>query len=772
MLAAHLLAASALVAGGHEITPPTFGPTPYRVGAPQTASNGNGFFTVWKQYPDDRETLFGAISDGSGNTLTRPAFELPPLPRTTWFAPAPAPNGWVLLRGTESGVVEMCFVSATGLVLGKRTVAGLSAGYVSEVVESGGRYLLPAYGLGHLIDANGVLVAGSMPLGANAAAAPTSDGFALAVLWARTLHLHRMGPDGILGDGIVISGNINPLDFSIAGAGSSVGVVWRTGDRTLFATFDRDNKILRPAVTLPPRPDSGNLRLVHTGGNYLLSYYGLLLRLNENGVVLESTPQTHVREPAFAASATHFLLAGFGRLVSPELTVAGIVTTALDAATLRPAVSDEISTTLTAQVQPAIVPVGDSYAIAWIDRTRHTTPLTVAMLRRGAPAVRQTVELGQLQAEHANHSIASNGADSLVVFGHRPFARRLDRDGLPLESEPFALPLHGNSMTAVAWTGAAYVCATANSTGSTIEIQTVAVDPSGMVGSPRLIHLTLPEPGIGHPLDIRLAWNGTHLIGIIRGARADEALLFRLDAPGRAVSDEVLQLGEYARRASLATSGTSSLVVRDDGTRVIATVIDANFREGVTSTLFEWHNADFASSVAWDGNAYVVAIQYGGFGQHWLGMRRVDRAGNPIDVLRMTGIGTPDRSSSPAVAGDVAVVAAFHGGAAPRLTAVTSADVVPAPRPAAPRNARVAGIDRQLEIVWDDVSDNERGFLIEARRDGVWSIVAFIAPGATRTLLREFPAEVPLRLRAWNEAGLSDAALIDSERGRRHAVER
>lgn len=787
-----LLLAGPLFAAGRELAPPSDGLTPYHVGFATTASNGTSFFTAWDLYAaGGTRTVFGVMSDAKGATLSRPAFEIAPHTDTRWLAATTTADGDYALFWSTNERVEMLKITTLGTIRERRTLSGLPTSqakpFSAEIARSGRQYFLLGYEqdqrIGYLLDENGGLVRGPIALPRlksvfHGQLTATNDGFALTFHDSTGLYTHRVGRDGALGLRIFITPDAAGISWhATASDGANVIVVWTEIWEMKMAKIDADGHVKHFLIRKDFRYNEPPEAVFSAGGaRYVVVTSEQLLSISDEGVLYSTLDVPSAYNRTLAASETHLLSAGNEYEVTSGSIAGGrIVTSSWHNRSLQPTMKDSISRTLTTHSHPAIVQVGASYAVAWASRALRSQAIETITLPAGRFAPGNVTQLGRTTtlAGIGRHAIATNGVDALVVWieGETLYGQRVDSNGAALDERPFTIATGVLNPPVVVWTGAAYVVGWIDAM-----LSTVVVTPTGVPGARRRIPLTLPPgTGVSFNYGLDLAWNGSHLLGVFsRGQQMplelpstyfdkQKTFFLRLDAAGAPVDSNVLDLGRFARRASLASSGNEWIAVTDQGTTVTATIIAPNFTIGRSTPLFDWIDADFMSDVAWNGSEYAVATRSEYGGEHRLSMQWVDRAGHMTRTPRGIGIGPFDSITAPSVAGDMVVFSAFHSGSAPRATAVTTSDLLPIRAPDAPRNARLTRPIDAIAITWEDLSDNERGFLILQQTDGRWFVIATVGPNETRAKLKG-NAVGPFRVRSWNEGGASTPAAVGERR--------
>src|SRR5439155_16474900 len=102
-----------LFGAGHDVTPPTFGPTSYQVGVPIVATNGQTFLTLWTMNTITAGNhVYGSLADANGTLVTPISFLV--APNATILQLIPAGHDYLAVISDPARAVRMATISEDG----------------------------------------------------------------------------------------------------------------------------------------------------------------------------------------------------------------------------------------------------------------------------------------------------------------------------------------------------------------------------------------------------------------------------------------------------------------------------------------------------------------------------------------------------------------------------------------------------------------------------------------------------------------------------------
>jgi hypothetical protein len=810
------LASLPLAAAGRPIAPRELGQTPFHATEPQTAYAGGRFLTVWYEAMGFLGTqLFGAFSDANGVRISPRAFHLDVPPAAT-FTLAGAGDSFALFWPVPGGA-RMADVDLQGRITGVRTIA-LPEYVVARFAWNGTHFMTALVTAGDLdtqlavLDRGGRLIVPPVTILEDAHATDVAAaGGRFVAVWSAldAVYAHQVTPEG-LGARITVKQNgpsasgMRPHSvLARTMANGDVLVIWGTGDfetAELRSTVVRrdgtvgaDSRLARNTYRLTP------LELLRSGDGYLLAYTsgpagndpGALwtLRLDAAGKagaepvrVTEGVTSFGLPIPAAASSAAILVAYQNNMALLPAISAVAI---GADGAARSPQL---LSVRETRQAQPVLGAGGGSVLAAWTEVGGGEGDVRAAPVSAdGQPGPAAEVASKSVVARE----MAWNGVHHLVVHvqGKNVVATRVTADGRIIDDTPLLLARYADFIRlepAVVWAGTRWIVVWAE----TDRLQSVTVSSDGTRSPVRTldVHLPLAEGWIRRVSQPALAWDGDDVLLAWSEQVSEPCWHLCFNPAAHTFATRLTRTGAEhdlrpvdldvsdAPSLSVASSGTEFLVVAGQHARVVES--GAELRVATRRDLFDWR---VMSDVTWDGTTYAVALRYFGWARTWyLGLLRLDRAGNDAAVRRGTVTLTPNDEAAPSIAAPVAgdaLIGVHEGTVADGVSAVTyrERDLAPLPPPpGAPRNVQFrTAAGGTLDVSWDAPADGDPdGYVIEQFIAGMWRLMLRV-PGNVRqanvSRYHDSPS-VHVRIRAFGLGGPSAPADQQSGQPRRRSV--
>jgi hypothetical protein len=797
LLAVCLLLPLPLLAAGHEIAAPVRIPSAYGSHAPVVASNGDGFLAVWRYDTGNAgQHVFAARFDGDGRQLGA-SFALLPFTEVGRLQ--------VFAVGSDYAVINervMTIVSAAGAVVRSFPLPayGIASGNGNRILLMAETPLSGFFTDGMLLDTEGHVIRERIRFGSASATDvdPFGDGFLVTLATGTGIYLQRVTRDGAA-DGGFIEVAPTPLRQARAAVrGDEVFIAYLGGFGTstrIDGALVRINRGAERVGTLDSDFTS-YLGFDVAGGadGYALAYaagnlteqlpFSRLYALAIDAQGVAARPPTLLHGEDVTAAAIFASIASNGRtFYAVSQTRRALDATAQTTGAAfdfkQPARTENLSMTPTRQSSPSVTTNGYDFFTVWIDNSAYGHFLEGQLLTRDAARI--GAEIGGGQAGLFGRAATAYGDGVyLAIWGEEPpnalrlVARRFTTSGAIIDPQPIVVRNRRAIDIAVTWNGRQFY-AVWNEEG---RIYGAIIQADGTVGAARQL---APEPP---PSDTAfhqqsapdVAWDGARYVVVWQLTRipactssvcpeTNEVRAVHVSAQNLPLDAADFVVAPNGMHPHVARGNRDLLVTFDNADGVLGT-----FLGGTAFPIFRWISVPW-SNVTWDGRSYVVAWRYPirpDDGQHqalWgLGATRVDENGGVAPFV-YAPIGSseylepsPDLVSN--LAGDTMIVLGhFPGPASQRAFAFPLAELAPPPAPpAAPRNLAAAPSGPVgATLVWDDASDNETAFIVEASFDGkLFMPVATLPANTTRTTVT---FAVPFfRVRSVNAGGFSAPA--------------
>jgi hypothetical protein len=763
-----ILITSKLFAAGHDLTPPTFGPTPYAMGIPAVTSNGEDLLTLWTTTIGSANHVFASVAERNAHVNT-PVASLA-IPDSSIISVFPAANEFIALI-RQGDQLREAVLTSTGRVSDLGAPVRIPLLNYPRVAFNGNRFVIVdidyTKGLvgAHSFDRLGNLIQNVFwPYKGLYDVVATGRDFTVFGIDHGGVFMQRFTPE------------LAPLTGIIRLAPQSAGIIAAASSPSGYAiAFEqRFAGMLRSTVTtLTIAPDGtvigssqfdtalvSRLTMLWTGRQYVLvgqtNESGFATRVDAAGKALDGAAP--IAAGVSAANIGDEILS-----LGATAAVATFIDTATGIRTIR---TDDLTTMLRRQTTPLLASDGIGFLALWSDQTRTATILS--MLQADLGALNQPISGSAFNSDFALQSPASvayGGSMFLAVWnrGQDILARRII-GGIP---EPTTILVARGSISdqAVAWDGheffVVYLSAIGGISGSTVSV-------SGSASAPiPLAQQTLPwlPPKVfwdGSQFIVGFIWMRSSLLQInLPGGTA----FFRVGADLNSLENPVL-IGNRAVRFHFALGAPASVVAFDRKndnevpydtvvTRVVAD--SSGIRTGSEATLFRWPS-DTASNIAWDGLGYVVAWRYAMNGQWRIATERLP-ADAPPERARGVQAQSADALSAPAIASNgmsdtlVAVSEVAPGTSAARIRLYENRDLteLPAP-PNAPRGLSMIGSPSGSMVEWERVNGEVAGYVIES----AGTFPHMLATVPANQLKTAVSGTTAVRVRAFNAGGLSD----------------
>jgi hypothetical protein len=775
-----LLIALPLFAAGHDITPPTYGISPYFASDPVVASNGDGFLTLWSAYlPNAGPFVYGSIADAHGKTVTPKALIV--TAQATVLQVFPSGHDYVALLMDRWGAYRVARIAADGRLLSLSGGARSSmSGSRSRIAFDGSHFFLVADSFPNIVaitvDMNGSVSERIIVPGVYSTRGldVTYAGNAFFVTWsdAGGVYLQRFQADGSPIAPKVVLANQTAGAVAVASNGNNVGIVEGTNPLSA-AIVGLDGAILAqsrgPEATTP-------LALTWNGTAYVTTGQTYALRIDERAVFLD--PPVAISAARNAASNGKLVYA-----VSPNVNgYPGVFGVAIDTTNgIKASDPATLSVMLRRQQVAGLASDGVGFLSTWIDQPsgseRHES--TMYLSPDGIPLDPQQTDL-DADTLSANTSVAFGASVYLVAWqrGGDVVARRVRPGTGSLDAEAIVVaPNASIGDRSVAWDGHRFIVVSFVGGSAYASF----VDEQGGVTAPAKVR----NPNITGTT-AQVAWDGKHylLASTIYGGTI-------CTCPSVPVGAEVTQFNQdgsvlvsisipSAPRFHIASSGHGDALLVVDKT--YPSIVDAyrihdDAEKLSLDTPVRLFNAfgPIASDVTWNGTSYTVAWHTGFDNSWWLSTVTVF----PQTVInqRTVFVGPPDSSAY------VAVAANANGSAVMTLTEVPMdagiarvrayAERELANTPPAPATPRLKSVEpaggSAITITWESDGANVAGFIIDSvGSTGAPSTIWTANGGARSVTLGKVPF---VRIRAFGPGGTSEpSSTVSTSPTRRRTI--
>jgi len=779
-----------LIGAGHEITPAEVGQPGYFTAIIGGASNGITFLTVWGTRHDGLLDLYSVVTDAKGGRLT--ARQQPIITGlVSAYGVAHVGNHYVVGVAKGSDDIRLMFLDADGSLI--RITDRIATGWINSIAATDDRilvtYTMPPVYYGApaavLLDAEGRSTGGFIPLQAPGIAARRGEGFVVASSDFRGNYLQRFDANGRKdGDTIIISQSC--CLSSVASNGDHTLVITSTYGGPAAATLIAEDGRVVGYRVLFDQPALSS-RVVWYGDHYVIAV------AESGGSGSSGTVATFSFVPPSDLGAQTVLADGpasIDALVATESALFAAVSRSTDVVvkTWTPPAGHVRSTIVsdmpTRQIEPVMVSDGVDFLTVWREISGTRSRLRASSTRSGS-----VIDLDEDDLHTQNvigiHAAAYGNGQYLIVWtkGPRLLARRLDRDGVPIDADPiFVRDGSDIGAPAVAWNGSYFFVVL--STPSGLKSSFIAADGAAYSGS------TIASDWSWSAAS--LAWNGSRFLLAYDHKYAgtvqmhlpvpSQVVLLQLNANGQIVGERAV-IEDEAWAPRLATSGSEFLVSYStrNGVRAAIAHPGSSLRVERPFTLLEWRFPLPSTAVAWSGSEYVVAYTYDvptpDTPSWFAGIARVDREGTVLArAYQPTGsidgwfsyVGLypadPRVAIAAATSGDTRVaLPEFRQSGSARITMYSAAELLVAPLPPAPPQAvRATQFSSSNSVLtWTDASSDEQGFLLSYFRGEEppdFSPFAANAESGTTELTLFYRHSL---LSAWNPGGFSYATPVD-----------
>jgi hypothetical protein len=766
------IAALPIVASGHDVTTPTYGPTSYDVRDPLVASNGQSFLALWTVVTGSGPSIYESVVDSGGHKTTLASFQL--LPFSAELVDLTAFGSDYLVMWKNRSGLHTSVVSGAGAVLRDGpTIAPPTTQSVH--VHTNGRTVLFTY------HTNGPLS------------------------WPTETRAQLTTRDGtVIGAPVLLA---NQALQTATPFGDDYITITTEQAGTYFLRLDKSGNVVVPKRLIAPTQSLQNIAVASNGNEILVATPDVFIALSGDGTVLKARSiepalgsessltwtgdsYLHIRRKGFSAVAQHLdrlgmplgnaltLGAGVSSIATHDGVVyaagrtedRGIVGFALTAGNaLLNGSGDVLSITPTVQTTPVLASDGVEFLAGWREEIAPSRTFAVTRVSRAAsPIDGQPINLGPVAPPErtgiffgAHHSVACAGQTCLAVWEEESAAIR-GRFIVAGHADPNAFVIGNGHISdqAAVWNGGVFFVIW-NADG----LHSASVLPTGAIVEQT--QLTVGSDGLSSPPSV--AWNGH-----------DYLLMFTFDAnhcdcvyskssiyfAGLRVDGTLFgQDGFFANFsvAHLTSNGHDFLVIYDY--RPLSTIVsevatrrvvvtDAALQIEPAIALFQWF-AGTSSTVTWNGKDYIAAWRYGSNQSWWLAAARITTSG--FTDRQATASGFADRQVKPAIAANdageivIAVSEAPTPGDSARLRAYSDSELtnVP-PTPAAPYGVYTLGTAASATVRWQSDGRDVAGFVVQRADDG--SILATVAPSERSVIVS---GTTHVQVRAFNAGGMS-----------------
>lgn len=583
-----------LFAAGTELAPREFGASSYSIHWLRSVASDDGFLTVWQQDEfGGGMALYGSVANGDGQPPAESGRRIAE-GQIEWIALVARGSDFLVFYGTAEGrwMVE---VAANGTV-GKRTALDLPRKFYPVAALSGDRVLLAGYaasGLpytGYIFDTEGNRLTNAMPLASGwryPRPVGIRDGFALSWDEETRFMAQFLSRDGEAGPVVELhSDPTSPFAQPIRSAANDgeALVVWRMDWQQPWlygaASFGPDGSIAaRTTFEVDRRYAAAYpIGVVRSGTGYVLltqDQGGLnAQRLDRRGNSTGATVPLQQPSPGFIdiVSNGRTILGTRGNAI--ELVGHHIIGTGYDASALTPRSTHLLSRIATRQTDIDIASDGTAFLATWVDRSAGSQTIqTVLVAADGTPRSR-VFSYGQSSGILGAPGIASSGQEYLIAWWHGQaiYGVFAGVDGLPMGT-PFVIHQGRGTTVDVAWTGSAYIAGWAEAG----VLHTAIVTRSRNVSRAQEVSTGITPPAAhgASVIDVDLAWNGEHLLAVLRHETAPitlfpvfveptrNILAMRLTASGMQRDAIAKDLGP-GWRVSATASGSDFLVAVEE----------------------------------------------------------------------------------------------------------------------------------------------------------------------------------------------------------------
>ncbi|MGZ5441019.1 MAG: hypothetical protein ACXW5U_14665 [Thermoanaerobaculia bacterium] len=776
LLAATLLAlfVPSAFAAGRELAPRPLIPKSGFFDSLSVASAGDRFLTVWRERHPRSEAIHGVLSDVDGRRLSPAAFLLVETAQVRTIHLAGTGDSFAMFWTDDAKVVHLTNIDLDGGVIDTRATALPSADRLS-VAWDGERFLAVIFrpsGYRHrvvaaLLDRDGTMIRGEIPLGADAATTAThiavnEEGFIVFTGSRSTFFAHVISDDGTVT--MRIAGDPAAHIVSTPIGAERLLVVSSMTDGQLRAAVWRDGgKVSETTVTVN-RAGIAPIQLMSGDGRHLLVFAIVLNGANTISAMHLDDDGRPASEPV-AASET-------GALPPPGASNGRVAFVPHQATSSSPIASvtfdrhATIGATETLSIHPAaqshvlLGAGGGSMVAVWNERTGDGSRIRSAVIGRDFEShnVRELAPDGVLRTRQ----LAWNGTEHLILYQTRDGrlqVARLTHDGMPI-GEPAVI---GEATTpvstaAVTWAGDRWAIVWISPYADVVRYATVS--RGGIASLPREL-----QPTSDIFVDVALTFDGSrvHLAWVAelepapRVPQGSHVFTTRLRPDGRIVDETPLAIPAWGpRHVSMATNGSEVALLVNNLWRTDVHMISTTRQILSTRTLLEWLAE---AEVTWDGFELIAAAGYRG-ARSYAATWRLGDDGTGTDAPRGTATIGSSSVSVAASPGYSAVLGMSEWDAATGARAVLYAERelprIPDPPPP-PTNVRARAIDvQQMELNWDPPAGGAEIYEVEERRTNGAIGRGPLIDAATRVLrsyavamrIRSFRDGVPS---AWSE---------------------
>jgi len=403
-------------------------------------------------------------------------------------------------------------------------------------------------------------------------------------------------------------------------------------------------------------------------------------------------------------------------------------------------------------------------------------------------------------------TVASNGNGFLAVWRTYTYGGGAHIDGVLIDSNgqrisPAAFRIvsftdalvlaavgaFSPAAAAIAWNGSQFLVV-----WNVFQLFGAFVSPTGNV-SPRQqvsIDPVAPEHWTFNDTDPKLAWNGKEylLVWTLQQlppcfmpicSATTQTRAIRLDSEGHPIGTESVVISEDSRRTSLASNGNNFLLGIDDMNGSHAHIINTHGTSVEVSQPIEIFSSWTLplTSIVWEGTDYRVIWRYVTPTTWRLGMKRISASGTRGKALGLI-TDASDSIIPPAIDShdELIVIPEIPNdsitASSARTVSYRATEMTPLPgAPRAPIAIDATISSGDAVVTWNDASDNEEGFVIEARYSAGYFLLATAPANAEQTRVKLY-GQPTLRIRAWNAGGTSEASedLVPHAPSRRRSV--
>lgn len=549
LVALTLLLCAALAVRGAEqpISDPAVGPAPFLRFAPRTASNGNGFLTVWT---DEGGGIFGMRSDVLGEAVDTTAFRISPAANVGDLHVASNGDSYLIAYVDPALIAHFINVDAGGRVTPLPATIPIAA--ATSLTWSGSVYVFgyheSSIAYAAVLDANGTLVSERVHVVTGAALAfqtfRVSAGFEgrLVGSWFgtdRRIHygfvdsfqLRDRSWTTLTAKNATTPGSALLIDPAVAVSDVHTMFVWNettpAGVELRMARYDRFGRQVGTDATLAVSRNPIPASVVWTGANFVVAYVEgtriATIRITPEGTIWPRVfVVDDVREvdSIRMASGPHSAYAVWSESPSDGAATREVRGALISESGQRPGGNRAgvlLSRSLPEQSQVDAAWCGSSYRAVWVDRYDRARVLFGRIAPDGTPLDGAGVTLRLAETgEQEEPAIACSADHTLVVWRETASVSsvRASLFGAVVAPDATVRMLFSvadiavGSRPAIVWNGSEYLVAWQSADTRQLMLERYRGDGL-FIGVPQPLHDARPGLGDTNPT---LAWNGSEYV--------------------------------------------------------------------------------------------------------------------------------------------------------------------------------------------------------------------------------------------------------------------